>query len=64
LVLEVRQIGIRLDVGGAGDAAAAKPKPASAADPCGAPLSPSERASIVRDCVAATLAELARRSER
>lgn len=64
MALEVRQIGIRLDVGGTADAAPAKAKAKAATDPCGVRLSPGERASIVRDCVAATLAELARRSER
>jgi hypothetical protein len=59
--LEVRQIGIRLSVGG--------PEPA---DPAAAPsapagptrLAPADRAAIVGDCVDAVLAALAARKER
>ncbi|HEX8527940.1 DUF5908 family protein [Allosphingosinicella sp.] len=64
MALEVREIGIRMQVGEpAGSADAAKSSD-SGEKGCGVSLSARERAAVVADCVSAVLAELARRGER
>ena len=61
--LEVRQIGIRMQVGEPAGPAFAKSGDGDGKG-CGVGLSARERAAVVNDCVSAVLAELARRSER
>lgn len=59
--LEVRQIGIRMDVGDQQPPAADE---GPGWPPDERPVGRSERAAIVRECVAAVLAELKLQSER
>jgi hypothetical protein len=60
--LEVRQIGIRMDVGDQAPPAAEGKGPGWPAEE--RPVGRSERAAIVRECVAAVLAELKLQGER
>ncbi|HEY7809689.1 MAG TPA: DUF5908 family protein [Allosphingosinicella sp.] len=58
--LEVREIGIKLSVGGDAGGARAAPD----AGGCGATLSSAERRRIVEECVAAVLAALQDKEQR
>jgi hypothetical protein len=60
--LEVRQIGIRLNVGD--EAAPSARVQGGSEGPSAASVSAAERAAIVGECVDAVLAELKMRSER
>ena len=60
--LEVREIGIHVDVGGEDRDSEAAPRDAWENE-IAARLNAAERAALIDECVAAVLAELARRRE-